>query len=617
MKKSNSFENKRKPHSKKESIKRSIIKKRILMMLLICSVCSLVFLYRIIELQFLPQGEKYRGAAKSVATYSKKVDSKRGNILDRNMNTMAESLKISSCYINAKALSEKLNDTKKDVESVKLIENISGALGIKIDEFKEIILKNSNSKDYKIKTSLNTKQIEDLRKLSTNYITLRTEYKRYYPNEKNAAYVVGHMNSNNQGVYGLEKSYNDKLNGKYGMEIYMRGLGGMELSHNGKIMSFPSSNGETVVSTIDMRIQNIVCEEGEKLFQSYKPKKLTAIVMDPNNGDILAMENFSRYDPNNPREGRTDSEREEISKLEGENLINKYYSMWRSFAINDQYEPGSVFKLITAAAAIEEGAADYNSQYNCDGFIKDIKGLVIRCYRWYEPHGKQNLVQAMNNSCNPAFVQMIRQIGKERFFNYLKGFGFGEKTGIELVGETKGIIPTSIEGLGEANFATLSYGHGIAVSPIQMITAGCAIVNGGKLLKPRIVLKTIDKHNNKVFENDVIVRRQVISKKTSDILLDLLEHGVMEGTSDGAKIEGYRIGGKSGTSIKFIGGKYRDDIAAASYFGVFPVDNPQYAVLVIADEVFSGSVGGNKVAAPMVKGIIKGIIDYKGIKKGI
>ena len=274
------------------------------------------------------------------------------------MNTMAESLKISSCYINAKALSEKLNDTKKDVESVKLIENISGALGIKIDEFKEIILKNSNSKDYKIKTSLNTKQIEDLRKLSTNYITLRTEYKRYYPNEKNAAYVLGHMNSNNRGVYGLEKSYNDKLNGKYGMEIYMRGLGGMELSHNGKIMSFPSSNGETVVSTIDMRIQNIVCEEGEKLFQSYKPKKLTAIVMDPNNGDILAMENFSRYDPNNPREGRTDSEREEISKLEGENLINKYYSMWRSFAINDQYEPGSVFKLITAAAAIEEGAAD-------------------------------------------------------------------------------------------------------------------------------------------------------------------------------------------------------------------------------------------------------------------
>ena len=252
-----------------------------------------------------------------------------------------------------------------------------------------------------------------------------------------------------------------------------------------------------------------------------------------------------------------------------------------------------------------------------NGFIKDIPGITLRCFSWQNPHGKETFTEAMDNSCNPAFVQMVRHLGKEKFYRYINAFGFGNKTGITLPGESIGQIPKSLSDIGAAELATMSYGHGLAVTPIQMIMAANAVVNGGYLLEPQISIKNVEKDSEdkiKLKENEAIVKNQIISKETSDKMRVIMEHGVTDGIVKKVYSNSVRIGGKSGTTIKTVNGKYDDKKTIASLYIAFPIENPKYSILIVFDEP-KVNVGGTSVCAPLAKKLAEEIVEYKQIAK--
>jgi stage V sporulation protein D (sporulation-specific penicillin-binding protein) len=238
--------------------------------------------------------------------------------------------------------------------------------------------------------------------------------------------------------------------------------------------------------TIDETIQYFAEKAAQQALLDNKAKNVSIIMMEPKTGDIIAMASKPDFDPNNPRQPMDENLKKEWSNLPVDQLTNKWYELWRNFAVSDIYEPGSTFKIITTAAALEEGTTSLNSHYYCNGYIRDIKGALLKCVRYYNPHGDQTLSESLNNSCNVAFVNIARELGKEKFYKYIKGFGFGEKTNIDLLGEQPGIIPGNLDMIKEVNLATMSYGHGIAITPIQLTTALSAISNGGNLMKPQI-----------------------------------------------------------------------------------------------------------------------------------
>ncbi len=288
--------------------------------------------------------------------------------------------------------------------------------------------------------------------------------------------------------------------------------------------------------------------------------------------------------------------------------------MWRNYAISDAYEPGSTFKTIVAAAALEENIANIDTNFYCNGFIRDIPGEVLKCSRWYNPHGPQTLKEGMDNSCNIVFVDLGRKLGKEKFYKYIKAFGFGETTGIELLGgEQSGIIPQNTGTIKEIRLATMSYGHGIAVTPLQLINATNAIANGGNLMKPRLVSHLIDNDGNTVMENDVEVIRKVISKSTSDTMMEMMESVVTNGTGISAYVPGYKVAGKTGTAQKIIDGRYAPGKYIGSFVAVAPATDPKISVLVIVDEPIGVYYGGS-VAAPVAGELIGEILEYMEVE---
>ncbi len=331
--------------------------------------------------------------------------------------------------------------------------------------------------------------------------------------------------------------------------------------------------------------------------------------MEPKSGDILAMVSKPDFDLNNPREPMDEELKVEWADLPADQLSSKWNELWRNFNVNDIYEPGSTFKLITAAAALEENTTSLNHHYFCNGFYREIKGVQLKCARWYNPHGNQSLREAMNNSCNIAFINIGKQLGKEKFYEYVKAFGFGQKTEIDLLGEQRGIIPNSVDVIKEVNLATMSYGHGVAVTPIQLVNAVSAMANGGNLMKPRLVKELIDSEGNIVTSFDPEIKKQVISKETSDALLSMMETVVSEGSGSRAQVPGYRIGGKTGTALKIIDGRYAQGKYIASFVGIAPIDDPQFVILVNVDEP-EGVYYGGTVAAPVAQNVLAEIFNY-------
>lgn len=567
-------------------------KKRLIFAFVVIILISLYLIGRLVLLQIV-KGEELKKGALEQWTKGITIKSKRGIIFDRNGKKLAVSISAATVFASPADIKDP-HKTAKEVARV-----------LNLDE--EIIYEKITKKvrTEKIKQWITKEEAQELRKLRLSGIEIIDDNRRYYPYGNFASFVLGFTDIDNNGLEGVEMTYNKYLTGTPGKWIKTTDAPGRQLPFDDEKI-YEASDGLSAVLTIDEIIQHFAEKAAEEALIVNEARSVTIIMMNPKNGDILALVNKPDYDPNYPRQNSNEEIQAEWDTLSQKEQLGKWYEMWRNPAISDIYEPGSTFKTITAAIAIEENVARVDSNYYCDGAVRDIKGAVLRCTK---SHGTQTLLQGMNNSCNVTFVNVGRQVGRERFYKYIKAFGFGENTGIDLNGEQSGIIPVNVDSIKEVNLATMSYGHGIAVTPMQLINALSAIANGGDLMKPRLVKELVDEEGKIQQTFDPVIRRKVISESTSKTMLDMLEHVVSEGTGKKAYIPGFRIGGKTGTARKIINGRYEPGKYIGSFMAVAPVDDPQVAILVVIDEP-SGVYYGGSIAAPVAKDVLEETLNY-------
>ncbi|MBU5313529.1 PASTA domain-containing protein [Tissierella carlieri] len=570
-------------------------KKRLLFVFGVVVMVSILLIGRLGYLQIV-KGEELKKGALEQWTKGITIKSKRGVIYDRKGKKLAVSITASTVWASPPDIKD-AHKTAKEVARV---------LGLDEEVVYTKITKKIGTE--KLKQWITREEAAELRKLKLPGIEIVDDNRRYYPYGNFASFVLGFTDIDNNGLYGIERTYDKYLTGTPGKWVKTTDAASRQLPFDGEKI-YEASDGLSVVLTIDETIQHFADKAAEEAAIVTGAKNVSIILMEPKTGDVLAMSSKPDYDPNNPRIPLNEETKKEWEALPQEELQKRWYDMWRNFAINDAYEPGSTFKVITAAAAIEENIANLNSHFYCNGFVRDIKGVLLRCARWYNPHGDQTFIEAMNNSCNVAFVDLGRKVGKELLYKYIKAFGFGETTDIDLNGEQGGIIPASTDSIKEVNLATMSYGHGIAVTPLQLINAVSSIANGGNLMKPRLVKELIDDEGKIVETFEPEIKRKVISESTSKTIMEMLENVVSEGTGTKAYIPGFRVGGKTGTAQKIIDGRYAPGKYIGSFVGVAPADNPQVAILVVVDEPVGQYYGGT-IAAPIAKTVLEETLNH-------
>ena len=438
-----------------------------------------------------------------------------------------------------------------------------------------------------VKRRVSEEQAQAVRALKLPGVSLQEEPMRVYPKGELLANFLGFVGMDNTGLSGLEIAYDSVLSGTPGKMM-------LEQDHRGRNipdatqMVVPSQDGASLVLTIDETIQYILEQEIRRAVETHKPAKMGILVMEPKTGRVLGMAQYPTFNPNS------------FGEYDEKN--------WRNFLISDVYEPGSTMKTVVMAGALEEGVVSLDDQFYCGGAIKLTAGTV-RCWR-SQSHGHQTFVEGVQNSCNPMFVSVGLSMGKELFYKYLTGFGFGKKTGIELSGEASGLVLPQKE-CRELDLATMSIGQTNAVTPIQLLTAFCAITNGGKLMKPQIVKEIRDAEGNLLKSIEPELVRQVISPATSEKVLSVLETVVSSGTGKTAFIEGYRVGGKTGSAQKVKAGVgYSDKEFIVSFLGVAPVNDPQVVCLIVMDYPKGPNITGGYICGPIFQSAMKDVLYY-------
>ena len=554
-------------------------KKRLLIYLIVLMILGVSLVGRLAWIQ-LVQGNKLKKMAMDQSTLDILVTPSRGTIYDRNGKELA----VSASAGMVTALPKSIKDTEK---TAKLLAPL-------LDMDEKDILKKIDNKNYQevvLKRKVENDTILKIRELNLRGVSVTDDIKRYYPNNNLAAQVLGFTGTDNQGLDGLEAMYDNVLTGVPGRVSTPKDASGRKLDDSTSEYYKPE-DGYNIVTTIDEVIQHYAEKAVDQAYVDDKPAKgVGVIVMDPKTGEILAMANRPDYNPNDPFLGPKD----------------QWYKLWRNYSISNTYEPGSVFKMVTAAAALEDGAVTPDTGFYDPGYVM-VAGQKINCWRHYNPHGHETFKEAVQNSCNVVFVNVAQRMGKENFYKYINAFGFGQKTGIKLPGEAAGIV-NPIEKIGPVELATISFGQGISVTPIQMANALCTVANGGKLMQPGIVKAVTDKDGKMVKEYKPTIIRQAVSEDTSAKMRDILEGVVANGTGHSAYIEGYRVAGKTGTSEKYKPGKY-----VASFAAFAPADDPRIAVLAVVDEPTGSSHMGGAVASPIVKSILTDTLHYLNVE---
>jgi len=509
------------------------------------------------------------------------VEPKRGDIYDRNGNELAVSINADACYA-----------VPAEVKKAEDIEGVAQELAEILDMDKEKVYKLITQDQHSVwlKFKLTEEEVKKLREKNLPGIGTVPKPQRFYPKGNLASHVLGFAGDYNQGLEGIEVAFEEELAGINGYLLVEYDAAGHEIPESTKKYIEPEQ-GLSVVLTIDQTIQYIAERELDKIMQKHSPKRATIIVMDPKTGEILAMANKPDFNPNE---------------------FHKYGAdVRRNGAVNDSYEPGSTFKIVTLAAALEEGVTNQEERFHDPGFI-EVDGERIHC--WVDGgHGSQSLSEVVQNSCNPGFITLGMRLGTEKLYKYIRGFGFGSTLGFELPGEATGILVPEDQ-VKPVDLATISMGQTNSVTPLQMVTALSAVVNGGKLMKPYIVkeLRNKDGEVVKTFQPQVI--RQVISEETSKIERELLENVVTHGSGRNAYIEGYSVGGKTGTAQKPApGGGYSSSDYIASFLGFAPVDDPRLVCLVVVDSPKSYPYYGGTVAAPAFRAVVGDSLRYLGV----
>ena len=577
-------------------------KKRIIFFLYFVTAFWMIVIVRLIIVQFV-EGDKWEQRAIDQAYVSRKITASRGTIYDRTeKNILAQSSSVETVSVNPVNI--------QDSDKEKVAKMLSEIFEI---EYENVLnkVKNNKSKQEIIARKVDKEKADSLRKwMNENNmfsgINIDEDMKRYYPYGKLASHVIGFVGNDNQGLEGIEAKYNDILTGEKGSISKMLDARGNSFGNGGELFE-KAKGGNSIVLTIDKNIQAITEKYLEEAcIENECTDGGNVIIMDPRNGDILAMATYPNYDLNSPYEVMNEEVKsywQEMDKTQRNIYLQK---VWRNKAIADTYEPGSTFKLVTTAAAVEEkiATADKAGCFLCSGSI-EVAGVRIKCWRYYRPHGSQSLRDGLMNSCNPVFIGLGQKIGKEKYYNYLEKFGFLNKTGIDLIGEANSIFLKE-EKVGPVELATISFGQRFEVTPIQMIAMAGTIGNGGKYVKPRLVKKIIDSETGEetIIESEY---KEVISKETADEILSMMTSVVSSGTGKNAKVEGYLVGGKTGTSEDGVNtGKY-----VTSFLGIAPTDNPCLTILVtLYNPTGEGGHQGGAVAAPVAGKILNEVINY-------
>lgn len=558
----------------------------------------------------------YQSKAIEQQTRDTIITPKRGVIYDRNMKEIAVSATAETVFISPAEI-----ETDEDAETVAKI--LSEVLEL---EYDSVISKTKNKKSYyqvikkKIDVDAATRLREKIKEHGVRGIHLTEDTKRYYPYGSFAAQVVGFCGDENTGLFGIEKKYENVLKGMPGRVIAAKNARGTEMPFQYEEY-YDAQNGQNVVLTIDETIQQVLENHLQTAVIDGKIENRGAgIVYNIKTGEILAMATYGDFDLNEPYKITDEAALkriEEASEDEKKQVrSNELQAVWRNKFISDAYEPGSVFKILTVAMGYEEGVVNSNSTFNCPGGMR-VADRIIHCWK-REGHGNVNLSQALEKSCNCALMSIVSKIGNEKFYDYCEGFGLLDKTGVDLIGEAGGYFfneESFKNPNNKVSLAVASFGQTFKVTPMQMVCAVGAVVNDGKLMKPHIVKEIVD--DNKIvikkFEPETV--RQIISEKTSDFINQSIEETVATGTGKNARVSGYRIGGKTGTSEKVDeytaeeGKKY-----IASFFGVAPMENPEIAILVMLDTPRGIYLEGSQLAAPVAGKVFAEILPYLGFE---
>lgn len=568
-------------------------KKRLLVFLFCAMFGYLLLIGRVAFIEFF-RAEKLQEMAYEQQTRDRLITPKRGSILDRNGEGIA--------------LTETVNAVSVIPVQVKEKEKTAQFLSEKLDlEYAEVLEKVQQKVALvRIKTKVDTELAAEIREANYPGVEVDEDVRRVYPYAELAAQVIGFVGKDNQGIIGLEAKYDELLEGEQGKILTLTDSRGNEVDSEQE--RIPPVDGKNLVTTIDVVMQQYAEQTIAKAVETKGAKKGLIIILNPQNGEIYAMANYPTFDLNDPftiNDAQLAAMWDSFSQEEQNDYLNK---MWRNTAINDTYEPGSTFKIITSSAGLEEKVVAPESTFYCRGF--HIAGdRQIKCWRYPRTHGAENFVQGVQNSCNPVFMEIGERLGPETFLEYMQKFGFAQKTGVDLAGEATGIIH-KLENIGPVELATMSFGQSFQITPLQLLRAASSIVNGGHLVTPHFAKGIADEEGNMVEAFQYEEGEQIISRETSETMKTILESVVSEGTGSKAYIPGYRIGGKTATSEKLPrrSGKY-----IASFMSFAPAENPQVMALVLIDEP-QGVYYGGTVAGPVMQELLQNILPYLGIE---
>jgi stage V sporulation protein D (sporulation-specific penicillin-binding protein) len=569
-------------------------RKKLIFFLAAIEFAIIALIARVLYIQAV-RGTELQEAAYEQQTRDRLIAPKRGEILDRNMESLAVTETVASVSV--------MRAQVKDPEGVAKIlsEKLELDYGTVLAKVtKKVALE-------RIKTKVEKTVADEIRALNLPGVAVDEDVKRIYPYSTLASQVIGFVGKDNQGIIGLEAKYDKQLAGTAGKILTETDVKGRELPQGHTYREEPIA-GSNLVTSLDVALQEFAEQTIEKTIAAKGAKRGAIILMNPQNGEIYAMANKPDFDLNDPftiQDPEIAAIWDTLTDKEKSDNLNQ---MWRNFTLNDTYEPGSTFKIVTSAAGLEEGVVDINSPFNCTGALT-VGGRQIKCWRYPRAHGGETFLQGVENSCNPVFMEVAARLGAEKYYEYLLKYGLDKKTGIDLPGEAKGIM-YPVDKIGTVELATMSFGQSISITPLQLMRAAAATVNGGYLITPHVGTGVVGSDGivTETFEYEK--GEQVISSETSETMRMILQSVVFSGTGNKTYIPGYRVGGKTATSQKLPrgNGKY-----IASFLAFAPAEDPQVMALVLIDEP-QGVYYGGAIAGPVMKELLENALPYLDIE---
>lgn len=566
--------------------------------LAVVSVVILVALALTIRLGYLMifKSEEYAVRAQELHERERAIKAERGSIYDTNGVEIATNKPV--CTISV------IHAQIKDPERV--IEVLSSLLGLSEEKVRKRVEKVSSIE--KVKSNVDKEIADKIREYDLDGVMVDEDYKRYYPYDSLASKVIGFTGSDNQGIIGLEVKYDEYLKGIDGTILTLTTAHGVEIENAAEDRAEPQPGNDLYIS-LDVNIQQYAEQAALKVMKAKNANNVKLVVMNPNNGEIYAMVNVPEFNLNDPYKLIDEiAAKEENQNLSSEKLNELLNGMWRNACISDTYEPGSAFKIVTATAALEEKVVKLDDTFYCPGY-KKVEDRIIRCHK-AGGHGSQNFIEGIKNSCNPVFMEIGARVGVKRMYYYYDKLGLFSRTGIDLPGEANSIMH-KIENIGAVELATMSFGQSFQITPLQLLTASSAVVNGGTLVTPHFGVAIASSDGTRITELEYPTTENVISKETSETMKELLEAVVSSGTGKRAYLPGFRVGGKTATSEKLprSNNKY-----ISSFIGFAPANDPQVIALVLIDEP-TGIYYGGTIAAPVIAELFDNILPYMGIEE--